>query len=63
MNGIKQRLAKLERELGGGRRRDRLVVVIRDDFGHEIWPPGDRPRDGDEVHTIRIGGIDVERDI
>ena len=59
----KQRLAKLERELGGRRRRDRLVVVIRDDFGHEIWPPGHRPRDGDAIHEIVIGGIDIERDI
>ena len=58
----KQRLTKLEHVLGGRRRRPRHVVVIRDDFGHEIWPPGHRPRDGDAIHEIVIGGIDI-RDI
>ena len=57
MSSMKGRVTKLERKAGS--RGPRHVVVIRDDFGHEIWPPDHRPRDGDAIHEIVIGGIDV----
>ena len=56
---VKARIGALERKadaVTSGR-----ILVVRDDHGHEIWPLGWR-KDAD-VQEIRIGGIDLERDL
>ncbi len=58
MGRIESRVTALERkhDANGGR-----ILVVRDDHGHEIWPLGWRK--GADVQEIRIGGLDLERDV
>jgi hypothetical protein len=55
---VRTRLERLERQADakGGR-----ILVIRDDHGHEIWPLGWRK--GADVQEIKIGGLDIEKDL
>jgi hypothetical protein len=53
---VKQRLRALERKLATGKRR--WVIKLMDDFNHVIWSPRE-PREGERVHEIHIGGVDI----
>ena len=53
---IRDKVRTLERKLAGGKRR--WITKLTDDLGHVIWSPRP-PREGEEVHEIRIGGVDI----
>jgi hypothetical protein len=53
---VKQKLRALERKLATGKRR--WVTKLTDDLGHVIWSPRE-PREGERVHEIHIGGVDI----
>ena len=53
---IRDKVRTLERKLASGKRR--WVTKLTDDLGHVIWSPRE-PREGDKVHEIHIGGVDI----
>jgi hypothetical protein len=53
---VKQKLRALERRLAA--RKAGWVIKLTDDLGHVVWSPRP-PREGEEVHEIRIGGVDI----
>ena len=53
---VKQKLRTLERKLAA--RKTGWVIKLTDDLGHVLWRPRE-PREAEEVHEIRIGGVDI----
>ena len=57
---VHDRVNRLEAETGID--KGRPVTVFADDFGHTEYPMG-KPRRGDTVTEIHLGGIDLEEDL
>ena len=53
---MKQKLRALERRLAA--RKAGWVIKLTDNLGHVLWRPRE-PREGEEVHEIRVGGVDI----
>ena len=57
---IRDRLQRIEKQTGID--KGRTVTVWTDDYGHTDYPMG-KPRPGDKVLEIHIGGIDLVKDL
>jgi len=56
---VREKLSILERRVKGVKGPK---LLVEDEEGHTLWPFG-KPRGDEPVGVIRIGGIDIEKDI
>jgi hypothetical protein len=53
---VKRKLRALERKVADDRKGN--IIKLTDDQDRVIWSPRP-PREGERVHEIRVGGVDI----
>ena len=56
---VRDRVGRLEAETGLD--KGQTVTVLTDDCGHTEYPMG-KPRPGDKMLEVHLGGVDIEKD-